>query len=128
MASGLIVGESLFGVLFAGIVAALGSDAPGRRRRGLRAGRPVLGVVLFVALVLAWTGCPAARRTAGSRRLLRAFRMPDHHAGAVDGTRSRREEWCTVAVACSAASRADCSSASSSSTRPCSSSTSCSSR
>ena len=37
MATGLIVGESLFGVVFAGIVAASGSDAPlARRRRGLR--------------------------------------------------------------------------------------------
>ena len=37
MATGLIVGESLFGVAFAGIVAGSGSDAPlGGRRRAFR--------------------------------------------------------------------------------------------
>jgi putative OPT family oligopeptide transporter len=63
MATGLIVGESLFGVIFAGIVAASGSDAPlavvGDSFENWALG---LGIVVYVALVLAlyrWT-----RRTA----------------------------------------------------------------
>ena len=59
MATGLIVGESLFGVVFAGIVAASGSDAPlaivGEDFETWAIG---IGVVLFVATVLAlyqWT-------------------------------------------------------------------------
>ena len=54
MATGLIVGESLFGVVFAGIVAASGSDSPlaivgdGFENWGV-----ALGVVLFVAVVVA---------------------------------------------------------------------------
>jgi putative OPT family oligopeptide transporter len=63
MATGLIVGESLFGVIFAGIVAASGSDAPlavvGDSFENWGLG---LGIVVYVALVLAlyrWT-----RRTA----------------------------------------------------------------
>ena len=54
MATGLIVGESLFGVVFAGIVAASGSDAPlaivgdSFETVGL-----ALGVVLYAALVFA---------------------------------------------------------------------------
>jgi len=54
MATGLIVGESLFGVVFAGIVAASGSDAPlaivGDSFETVGLG---LGVVLYAALVFA---------------------------------------------------------------------------
>ena len=52
MATGLIVGESLFGVVFAGIVAASGSDAPlavvGESFETWSVG---LGVVVFAAVV-----------------------------------------------------------------------------
>ena len=54
MATGLIVGESLFGVLFAGIVAASGSDAPlAIVGDGFENVAVVLGVVVFAALVAA---------------------------------------------------------------------------
>jgi putative OPT family oligopeptide transporter len=53
MATGLIVGESLFGVLFAAIVAASGKDSPlavvGDSFEGWSI---VLGIVLFVAIIL----------------------------------------------------------------------------
>ena len=59
MATGLIVGESLFGVVFAGIVAASGSDAPlAIVGEGFETVSTVLGVVLFAAAILAlyqWT-------------------------------------------------------------------------
>ena len=54
MATGLIVGESLFGVVFAGIVAASGSDAPlAVVGEGFENWAVALGVVLFVATVFA---------------------------------------------------------------------------
>lgn len=53
MATGLIVGESLFGVVFAGIVAASGSDAPlAVVGDDFENWAVALGVVLFVVLVL----------------------------------------------------------------------------
>jgi putative OPT family oligopeptide transporter len=53
MATGLIVGESLFGVLFAGIVAASGSDSPlAVVGDGFENWALALGIVLFVAMVL----------------------------------------------------------------------------
>lgn len=52
MATGLIVGESLFGVVFAGIVAASGNDAPlALVGDGLGHWAEILGVVAFVAVV-----------------------------------------------------------------------------
>jgi hypothetical protein len=54
MATGLIVGESLFGVVFAGIVAASGSDAPlAVVGESFENWALALGIVLYVALVLA---------------------------------------------------------------------------
>jgi putative OPT family oligopeptide transporter len=52
MATGLIVGESLFGVVYAGIVAASGSDAPlALIGESWESWGEILGVVLFVAVV-----------------------------------------------------------------------------
>ncbi|MDP9168650.1 MAG: oligopeptide transporter, OPT family, partial [Actinomycetota bacterium] len=52
MATGLIVGESLFGVIFAGIVAASGSDSPlAIVGEGFESWAEILGVVAFVAVV-----------------------------------------------------------------------------
>jgi putative OPT family oligopeptide transporter len=52
MATGLIVGESLFGVVFAGIVAASGSDAPlAIVGEGFENWAVALGVVLFAVLI-----------------------------------------------------------------------------
>jgi putative OPT family oligopeptide transporter len=63
MATGLIVGESLFGVVFAGIVAASGSDSPlAVVGEGFENWAVVLGVVLFVATVAGLYR--AARRSA----------------------------------------------------------------
>jgi putative OPT family oligopeptide transporter len=63
MATGLIVGESLFGVVFAGIVAASGTDSPlAIVGAGFANWGEILGVVLFVAVLAGlykWT-----RRTA----------------------------------------------------------------
>ena len=54
MATGLIVGESLFGVVFAGIVAASGSDAPlAVVGDSFETWGIILGVVLFVVTILA---------------------------------------------------------------------------
>jgi hypothetical protein len=54
MATGLIVGESLFGVVFAGIVAASGSDAPlAIVGESFENWTVALGIVLFVATVAA---------------------------------------------------------------------------
>ena len=65
MATGLIVGESMFGVVFAGIVAASGSDAPlAVVGEGFKTVSIVIGVVLFVAAILAlyqWTRRAASR-------------------------------------------------------------------
>ena len=65
MATGLIVGESMFGVVFAGIVAASGSDAPlAIVGEGFENWSIVIGVVLFAAAVLAlyqWTRRAASR-------------------------------------------------------------------
>ena len=65
MATGLIVGESMFGVVFAGIVAASGSDAPlAVVGEGFETVGTVIGVVLFAATALAlyqWTRRAAAR-------------------------------------------------------------------
>jgi putative OPT family oligopeptide transporter len=65
MATGLIVGESLFGVVFAGIVAASGSDSPlavvGDSFENWAIG---IGVVLFVATIVGlyrWTQRAAVR-------------------------------------------------------------------
>jgi putative OPT family oligopeptide transporter len=52
MATGLIVGESLFGVVFAGIVAGSGSDAPlAIVGEGFETWAEILGVVAFVAVL-----------------------------------------------------------------------------
>ena len=52
MATGLIVGESLFGVVFAGIVAAAGTDSPlAIAGKSFASWAEILGVVLFVAVV-----------------------------------------------------------------------------
>jgi predicted metal-binding membrane protein len=52
MATGLIVGESLFGVVFAGIVAGSGNDSPlAIVGKGFGNWAEILGVVAFVALV-----------------------------------------------------------------------------
>lgn len=54
MATGLIVGESLFGVVFAGIVVASGSDAPlALVGEGNEAVATVLGAVVFAVVVAA---------------------------------------------------------------------------
>ena len=53
VASGLIVGESLFGVLNAGLIVAFSNDAPIALVGENFAGAPVLGVVGFVATVVA---------------------------------------------------------------------------
>jgi putative OPT family oligopeptide transporter len=67
MATGLIVGESLFGVVFAGIVAASGSDAPlAVVGDSFETVALVLGVVLYVALVLGLYR--TTRRMADDRR------------------------------------------------------------
>ncbi|HET8750649.1 MAG TPA: oligopeptide transporter, OPT family [Sphingomicrobium sp.] len=61
LATGLIVGESLFGVIFAGIVAATGSDAPLAILHGFGWAVP-LGIVVFVVAALglyAWTKAQA---------------------------------------------------------------------
>jgi putative OPT family oligopeptide transporter len=67
MATGLIVGESLFGVVFAGIVAGSGSDAPlAIVGEGFESWAEILGVVLFVAVIAGlykWT-----QRLAGADR------------------------------------------------------------
>ncbi|HEX4246489.1 MAG TPA: oligopeptide transporter, OPT family [Pseudonocardia sp.] len=63
MATGLIVGESLFGVVFAGIVAATGKESPlAVVGEGFETAAIPIGVVLFVA-VLGWL-YRATRRTA----------------------------------------------------------------
>jgi putative OPT family oligopeptide transporter len=57
LATGLIVGESLFGVVFAGIVAATGTDAPLALVKDFGLAIP-LGIVVFAVAVLglyAWT-------------------------------------------------------------------------
>jgi putative OPT family oligopeptide transporter len=62
LATGLIVGESLFGVVFAGIVAATGSDAPLALVKDFGLAIP-LGILVFAAAVLglyAWTRREAA--------------------------------------------------------------------
>jgi putative OPT family oligopeptide transporter len=65
MATGLIVGESMFGVVFAGIVAASGSDAPlAIVGDSFENWAIAIGVVLFVATALAlyqWTRRAASR-------------------------------------------------------------------
>ena len=53
VASGLIVGESLFGVLNAGLIVAFSNDAPIALVGENFAGAPVLGVVGFVATIVA---------------------------------------------------------------------------
>ncbi len=54
LATGLIVGESLYGVVFAGIVAATGNDSPlAIIGDGWDTGAQVLGVIVF-ALVITW--------------------------------------------------------------------------
>jgi len=62
LATGLIVGESLFGVVFAGIVAATNSDAPLAVVKDFNLAIP-LGIVVFAAAVIvlyAWTKKQAA--------------------------------------------------------------------
>ena len=62
LATGLIVGESLFGVVFAGIVAATGSDAPLALVKDFGLAIP-LGIIVFAVAVLglyAWTRRQAA--------------------------------------------------------------------
>lgn len=71
LATGLIVGESLFGVLFAGVVGATGSETPlaivGEDFEGIA---EIIGVVLFAVVIVALYGW--LRRMAG-----RATREPD---------------------------------------------------
>ena len=77
VASGLIVGESLFGVLNAGLIVAFSNDAPIALVGENFAGAPVLGVVGFVATIVALylvaraARCPGAplRRRGGVFRL-----------------------------------------------------------
>ncbi|HEY4248618.1 MAG TPA: oligopeptide transporter, OPT family [Lacunisphaera sp.] len=65
-ATGLIVGESLFGVAFAGVVAAMGTDTPlavvgdSFEQPGI-----VIGLLLFTSIVVAlyWAACRACRTT-----------------------------------------------------------------
>jgi hypothetical protein len=62
LATGLIVGESLFGVVFAGIVAATGSDAPLALVKDFAWAVP-LGITVFalaIAGLYAWTKQQAA--------------------------------------------------------------------
>jgi putative OPT family oligopeptide transporter len=65
MATGLIVGESLFGVVYAGIVAGSGSDSPlALVGKGFANWGEILGVVVFVAIVAGlyrWTRSLADR-------------------------------------------------------------------
>ena len=66
LATGLIVGESLFGVVFAGIVAATNSDAPLALVKDFGFAIP-LGILIFAAAVLglyAWTRRQAAEALA----------------------------------------------------------------
>jgi hypothetical protein len=52
MATGLIVGESLFGVVYAGVVAGSGSDSPlAIVGKGFANWGEMLGVVVFVAVI-----------------------------------------------------------------------------
>jgi hypothetical protein len=52
MATGLIVGESLFGVVYAGIVAGTGSDSPlAIMGDGFESWAEILGVAVFVAIL-----------------------------------------------------------------------------
>jgi hypothetical protein len=53
IASGMIVGESLFGVVLAGLIVAFSSDAPLAVVPADFAPAPLIGPVLFVALVAA---------------------------------------------------------------------------
>lgn len=65
LATGMIVGESLFGVVFAGIVAATGSDAPlAIVGDGFAGAALVIGPLLFAALT--WALYRRARRLATS--------------------------------------------------------------
>jgi hypothetical protein len=62
LATGLIVGESLFGVVFAGIVAATNQDAPLAIVENFGAAIP-LGIAVFAATVVGlyvWTRRQAA--------------------------------------------------------------------
>jgi hypothetical protein len=62
LATGLIVGESLFGVIFAGVVAATNKDAPLAILTDFAWAIP-LGIVVFAVAVLglyAWTRSQAA--------------------------------------------------------------------
>jgi putative OPT family oligopeptide transporter len=52
VASGLIVGETLFGVLLAGLIVALNSDAPLAIVAGDFAPAPAVGILTFVAVVV----------------------------------------------------------------------------
>ncbi|MBJ7341593.1 oligopeptide transporter, OPT family [Mycolicibacterium sp.] len=70
MATGLIVGESLFGVVFAGIVAGSGSDSPlALVGEDFASWAEILGVVLFVGVVAGlykWTRRYSANSTPNS--------------------------------------------------------------
>ena len=55
LATGLIVGESLFGVVFAGIVAATSKDAPLAVVEGFRLGDPARASIVFIVAVLGLT-------------------------------------------------------------------------
>jgi putative OPT family oligopeptide transporter len=63
LASGLIVGESLFGVLLSGIIVATNKDAPlGLVGDNFALGANILGVIAFLAVVVGlyrWTGARA---------------------------------------------------------------------
>ena len=76
LATGLIVGESLYGVVFAGIVAATGKDEPLGLPfigDGFDTGAQVLGVIVFIALIgwlYKWTSKLSSQgsdTTAGSK-------------------------------------------------------------
>jgi putative OPT family oligopeptide transporter len=68
LATGLIVGESLFGVLFAGLVAAAQRDAPlAIVGEGFGVAAIAIGVALFVALV-GWLYLQTRRDAVGAKR------------------------------------------------------------
>ena len=74
VASGMIVGESLFGVLNAGLIVGFSNDAPLALVRSLR--REPLQVAGFVTLIAATDRCSPSRRSRGSRPSLATIGSP----------------------------------------------------
>jgi len=66
VASGMIVGESLFGVLLAGLIVALGTDAPLALIAPDFSGAEPIGFVVFAALILLLYGWMLRRGAAAS--------------------------------------------------------------